>query len=391
LLKRCGAKRAEAVGAFRRRVETISELSFLVLADDFARVTEKMSTFAGGIEKVASDPRRASYRLPAGPQLILQEAVEDKWGVALIVATGSDAHLKQLQARSGSLTKWISARKAAPDEIVAYRSLGLDWIPPELREGRDEVELAARGRLPALVAVKDIRGELHAHTTGSDGAHTIEQMAAKARSLGYDFLGVTDHSQSLKIARGMPIEALRRQLRMIDRLTERGTLGVRLLKSAEVDILADGSLDYPDDLLAELDYTVCSIHSRFALGKREQTERLMRAMDNPYFNILGHTTGRLLLKRPGYEVDLGRLIAHAAAAKVSFEINASPDRLDLSDEAARAVHEAGIKLSINTDAHHTRDFDYLYCGVDVARRAGLQAKDVLNCYPWAKLQKLLKR
>lgn len=388
LVKRCGAVRAEPAGSFRRRVETIAEMTFLVATDSFPATAEKMKTFAGGIDLVALTAQRATYRLLAGPDLVLQRGIEDRWGPGMIVATGAEAHLKKLQDRAGSLGAWV--RKASPDEASAYRALGLDWIPPELREGRNEVDLAARGRLPALVALGDIRGELHAHTTGSDGAHTIEQMAAKARELGYDFLGITDHSQSLRIARGMPVPALRRQLRAIDRLNERG-LGVRLLKSAEVDILADGSLDYPDDLLAELDYTVCSIHSRFALGKQEQTERLMRAMDNPHFKILGHTTGRLLLKRPGYEVDWDRLIAHAAAARVSFEINASPDRLDLSDEAARAVHAAGIKLSINTDAHHTRDFDYLYCGVDVARRAGLEARDVLNCHPWAKLKKLMKR
>jgi DNA polymerase (family 10) len=189
----------------------------------------------------------------------------------------------------------------------------------------------------------------------------------------------------------MSEEALWRQIRWIDKLNEQGKLGVRVLKSAEVDILANGALDYSDELLKELDYTVCSIHSRFALGKKEQTERIMRAMDNRYFNILGHTTGRLLLKRPGYEVDWEWLIRHAAKAKVSFEINASPDRLDLSAEAAREVRAAGIKLSINTDAHHVKDFDYLYCGVDVARRAGLEPKDVLNCHPWAKVARMIKR
>jgi DNA polymerase (family 10) len=391
LVKQGGAKRAEPAGAFRRRVETIGELSFLVLTDDFTRVVKKTEAFAGGTTLLKADARRATFRLPAGPALVLQHASEDKWGASLIVATGSEVHLQQLQTRAGSLTKWIASKKASGNEEAAYRSLGLDWIPPELREGRDEVDLAARGQLPRLITVADIRGELHAHTTGSDGMHTIEQMAAKAKALGYDFIGITDHSQSLRIARGMPEEALWRQIRLIDKLNERGALGIRVLKSAEVDILADGTLDYPDALLKELDYTVCSIHSRFALGKREQTERIMRAMDNRHFNILGHTTGRLLLKRPGYEVDWARLIPHAARARVSFEINASPDRLDLPAEAAREVHAAGIKISINTDAHHVRDFDYLYCGVDVARRAGLTATDVLNCHPWSKAARMMRK
>jgi DNA polymerase (family 10) len=391
LLKNCGASRAEPAGAFRRRVETVGEMSFLVETDSFATTIKKMQAFAGGTTPLKADDRRATFRLPAGPTLVLQRAIGDKWGANLIVATGSEAHLHKLQARSGSLAKWIASPAAGGDEPQAYRSLGLEWIPPELREGRDEVELAARRKLPRLVAVADIKGELHAHSTGSDGTHSIEQMAAKARELEYDFIGITDHSQSLKIARGMSEEALWRQIRRIDQLNERGELGVRVLKSAEVDILANGALDYSAALLKELDYTVCSIHSRFALGKKEQTERIMRAMDNPYFNILGHTTGRLLLKRPGYEVDWERLIRHAVNTGVSFEINASPDRLDLSSEAAREVHRAGIKISINTDAHHVKDFDYLYCGVDVARRAGLETKDVLNCHPWTKVARMMRR
>lgn len=391
LLKQGGAMRAEPAGAFRRRVETIGEMSFLVRTDDFARLIRKLGAFAGGTTLLEANDAKAVFRLPAGPTLVVRQAADEKWGAHLLVATGSEAHLQKLQARFGSLAKWIASRAATGTEQDAYRALGLDWIPPELREGRDEVDLAARGQLPRLVSVADIKGELHAHSTGSDGAHTIEQMAVKALELGYDFIGITDHSQSLRIARGMSEEALWAQIRTIDRLNARGRLGVHVLKSAEVDILADGTLDYPDALLKELDYTVCSIHSRFALGKREQTERLMRAMENPYFNILGHTTGRLLLKRPGYEVDLARLIRHAAGAKVSFEINASPDRLDLSAEAAREVHAAGIKLSINTDAHHVKDFDYLYCGVDVARRAGLEPADVLNCHPWKQVKRLLKR
>ena len=238
--------------------------------------------------------------------------------------------------------------------------------------------------------MKDIRGELHAHSNSSDGSHTIEQMAAAAREKGYEYIGITDHSQSLKIARGVSVQDLWKQVNFIDSLNER-LEGIRVLKSAEVDILADGSLDYPANLLRELDYTVCSIHSRFGLGEAEQTERIMRAMDNRYFNILGHATGRLLLKRPGYEIDLERIIRHARKNGCFFEINSSPDRLDLSAEHARRAALAGVKIAVSTDAHSTREFGLVRYGIDQARRAGLEKGSVLNCLRWEILSGLFKR
>src|SRR5260370_4158001 len=201
---------------------------------------------------------------------------------------------------------------------------------------------------------------------------------------------MTDQSQSLKIARGAPIEEMWKQVRFIAKVNYRLD-GVRVLKSAEVDILADGALDYPDDLLKELDYTVCSVHSRFGLGKDQQTERILRAMDNRYFNILGHATGRLLLKRPGYELDMEKIITHARQSGCFFEINSSPDRLDLSAENARLANEAGVKIAVTTDAHRTREFGTVQYGVDQARRAGLERNSVLNCLPWTSLEPLFRR
>lgn len=252
------------------------------------------------------------------------------------------------------------------------------------------MDRATKGTLPVLVTAADIRGELHAHSTSSDGAHSIERMARVAQQMGYDYIGITDHSQSLKIARGVPVEDLWQQIRFIDRLNERQG-GIRILKSAEVDILADGALDYPDDLLRELDYTVCSIHSRFGYAKKQQTERIMRAMDNRYFNILGHATGRLLLKRPGYEIDIDRVIEHARRNGCFFEMNSSPDRLDLSAENARAAAQAGVMIAVSTDAHSTGEFGLVRYGLDQARRAGLTCDAVLNCLSWEKLGCLFKR
>jgi DNA polymerase (family 10) len=201
---------------------------------------------------------------------------------------------------------------------------------------------------------------------------------------------MSDHSQSLKIAGGLTEEELWKQIREIDKLNVRLD-GIRVLKSSEVDILADGSLDYPDELLKELDYTVCSIHSRFALGKAQQTERILRAMDNRYFTILGHATGRLLLKRPGYEIEIDRVVEHARKNGCFFEINSSPDRLDLSAENARLANQAGVKIAVNTDAHSTRELELIKYGIGQARRAGLTSESILNCQTWANLRRIIKR
>ena len=303
--------------------------------------------------------------------------------------TGSEAHLRRLEAVTGKLTTAF-AKGPFPTETAFYSAFEMCYVEPELREGHDEIARARQGTLPKLITASDIRGDLHAHSTSSDGVHSIEQMAIAAQERGYEYVGISDHSQSLKIAKGVSIEALWAQIEYIDKLNQKLN-GVRVLKSSEVDILADGSLDYPDDLLRELDYTVCSVHSRFGLNRAQQTERIMRAMDNRCFTILGHATGRLLLKRPGYEVDMDRIIAHAKASGCFFEINSSPDRLDLSAEHARSANEAGVKIAVTTDAHSTREFGTVQHGIDQARRAGLEPVSVLNCLPWPSLQPLFRR
>jgi DNA polymerase (family X) len=389
LLEVCKVRAADAVGDYRRRVETIEELSFMVETDDFSSLIARLERYGGRTPLLASTRTSAKFSLSSGVQLSIDRATKENWGLSLIKCTGSKAHLRKLTAVIGG---WESVRSAGPfaSETDFYTKFNLSFIEPELREGHDEIERAKRGTLPDLVTLKDIRGELHAHSTSSDGSNSIEQMAITARDLGYEYIGITDHSQSLKIARGVPVEDLWKQIRFIDELNSR-LAGIRILKSAEVDILADGALDYPDELLQELDYTVCSVHSRFSLGKQEQTERILRAMDNRHFNILGHATGRLLLKRPGYDLDMDRIIRHAKQNGCFFEINSSPDRLDLSAENARLASEAGVKIAISTDAHSTREFDIVRYGIDQARRAGLEPASVLNCLPWPSLQQLFRR
>ena len=374
LVERCGVARAEAAGEYRRRVEVVREMHFLIETVDFGTVIEKLKSYGGGADVLESSDSSALFRLSSG-LLRVTAASADKWGAALIAATGSRIHLEELEKHG--LAALLAGSEHCPTEMRAYGSLGLQFIPPELREGRDEIELAARHALPALVGVHDIRGELHAHSTSSDGVDTIEDMVEAARERGLGYIGISDHSQSLKIARGLSIARLRNQLQFIDRLNER-MKDIRILKSAEVDILEDGSLDYPDDVLKDLDYTVCSIHSRFGLNKHEQTTRILRAMDNPHFTILGHATGRLLLKRPGYEIDIDRVVEHARANGCFFELNSSPDRLDLSADHARLAREAGVRIAITTDAHSTRELGYLRFGVDQARRAGLERQSTLN-------------
>jgi DNA polymerase (family 10) len=390
LREKCGVEHVAVAGEVRRKVEIVSVLTFVLQTSDFDHVVTTFRRYGGGAELLASNSRTATFKLSTGGLVTLENSTREQWGIALIVATGATAHLEKLDNVSPGLLRLARSKKKFPSELSVYRALSLEYVEPELREGRDEVERAQRGELPRLVTLDDIRGELHAHSTSSDGVHSIEQMRQRAKAKAYDYLGITDHSQSLKIAGGLSEGDLLKQIRAIDKLNAQSR-SCRILKSAEVDILTDGTLDYPDAVLKELDYTICSIHSRFGLTKEKQTERVLRAIDNPYFNILGHATGRLLLRRPGYELDFDRIIAHARQAGTFFEINSSPDRLDLSAEHARLVREAGIRIAICTDAHSVGELDYMRYGVDQARRAGFERGSILNCLSWRELSLALKR
>lgn len=389
LLKQCNAVRAIAAGDYRRCVEVISELDFIVEAPDFRATAEAFQRFGGRTPMLEHSSRYATFSLPSGPLLRLEPATKQNWGLALIRHTGSKTHLSRLTRVTGSLPA-LERNTTFSSEEAFYEHFKLQFIPPELRQGLDEVRLAREAKLPTLIAQDDLRGDLHMHTEASDGVATLEQMALAGRSRRYAYVGISDHSPSLKIANGLSVERLKKQIRAIDKLNEKLS-GIRVLKSAEVDILADGALDYPDEILRELDYTVCSIHSRFAMNKEQQTERILRAMDNRYFNILGHATGRLLLKRPGYEINIERIIVHAKQNGCFFELNSSPDRLDVSAENARLIREAEVLIAISTDSHSTGELATMRFGLEQARRAGLDKAAVLNTRSLSEVLKLFKR
>jgi DNA polymerase (family 10) len=391
-----GVSRVARTGSLRRKKDTVGDLNFLVASRNADAAFKAFSGFGGGVAAERKNPSQARFQLSAGINFSLAWTRSKDWGLALIRATGSDSHLEDLRTVASRKSLKLSPRSLTEHNISTsteediYHGLGLEFVEPELREGTGEVWAAAKGSLPKLVRNEDLKGDLHMHTTASDGINTLAEMVAAAQSKGYEYIAITEHSQSLKITNGLSEKRLLNRVREIDQLNSRHT-NFTVLKSAEVDILEDGRLDYSNAVLKELDLTVCSIHSRFGLSKTQQTDRILRAMDNPFFTILGHATGRLLLKREGYELDLEKILRHAKSHGCFVEINSSPDRLDLSDEHAKQAKELGIRIAINTDAHSIRELDFISLGVNQARRAWLEPNDVLNTFTLKRLRGLLSR
>jgi DNA polymerase (family 10) len=329
-------------------------------------------------------------------EVAVHVAGRGRYGLALLRATGSAEHVAGLAAlaaekgmRLDEQGLWRGDRLFhTPEEKDVYRALRLPFFEPELREGRGEVELAQKRSLPKLVAASDLRGILHAHTVASDGVNTLEEMVEATRKRGYAYFGVADHSQSAHYAGGMKLEAIEQQHGEIDALNKRQR-GFRIFKGIEADILADGSLDYPDEVLARFDFVVASVHSRFRLPSAEQTARIVRAVSNPHTTILGHMTGRQLLRRPGYEVDVEEVLKACAEHGVAVEINANPWRLDLDWRWHRRALELGCMMSINPDAHSTAELDLTRWGVAMARKGGVPNERVLNCLDLPAFSKFL--
>ena len=388
-----GVTQVARVGSLRRLQDTVGDLNFLIAGGSQKKVFKEIASFGAVRSTEQLGPRTMRFTLSSGFTISVAWAAADDWGIALLLHTGSTAHLAELTKRAAQRKLRLAEGETALvglDEVAIYKKFGLPFIEPELREGRGEIKAASAKKLPHLIGLDDLRGDLHMHTAASDGVGSLAEMAAAAKARGYEYIAITDHSQSLKITNGLTEKRLLAHIKAIDKLNAR-LKDFRILKSAEVDILEDGSLDYSPSVLKELDLTICSIHSRFSLNSQQQTERLLRAMDNPYFNILGHATGRLLLKREGYGVDMEKIMAHAAACGCFFEINSSPDRLDLSDDHARMAKERGIKIAINTDAHSTSELDFMAAGINQARRGWIEPADVLNALPLDRLEKALRR
>ena len=373
----------QPAGEVRRRSEVVRDLVMVVVADvPPAELFRSISGIAGVSEVAGEDERRATLRFADGGPVQVIVTPPQNLGAVLAQSTGSEAHLEQLTAHAqakgfnlAGAALWKGSQfVATPDEATLYRALELPWIPPELRERGDEV-----GRpVPPLLERGDLKGFLHCHTTYSDGTNSVAQLATACREAGYAWCGITDHSRAAAYAGGMQPDDLRRQWDEIDAYNATDP-GIRVLKGIESDILIDGALDYPDDLLAGFDFIIASVHSRFTLGRDEMTARFLRAIASPYLSILGHPTGRLLLSREPYEVDLDAIFEAAGAAGIAIEINADPHRLDLDWRVLRRAREAGVMISIGADAHNIAGLANVAFGVGIARKGGLGPDDILNC------------
>ena len=383
-----GIKTVTVAGSYRRRRDTVGDLDILVTAKRGTPVMRDFVAYDAVAEVLSQGTTRASVRLRRGMQVDLRLVPDVSYGAALYYFTGSRAHniavRKIAVARGLKINEYGvyrgKRRIAGRSEEELFASVDLPCIPPELRENRGEIEAARKGRLPVLIEPRDIRGDLHAHTTASDGHDSLAAMAKAARKLGHAYLAITDHSRQVRVAHGLDAKALRAQFAEIDKLNAKFK-GFRLLKSAEVDILADGRLDLPDAVLAEMDVVVVALHYRLGLPADKQTTRVLKALDNRHVRILAHPTTRLINERPECAMHLDKIFAAAAKRGVAMEINAHPDRLDLDDIHARAARDAGCKLVISTDSHGTAGLANMRHGVDQARRAWLSREDVLNTLP----------
>jgi len=374
-------------GSLRRRRETVRDIDILITSSDPGKVMDAFASLPQVREVLAKGGTKASVLTSEGMQVDLRVVEPDTYGAALAYFTGSKAHNIRLREMANRMGLKISeygvfrdrdqVRVAGRTEEEIYRILGLPYIPPELREDRGEIEAALEGRLPQLVDLGDIRGDLHCHSRWSDGAHSIREVAEGARKKGYSYMALTDHSQSLGIARGLSPELVEKQLQEIAQVNLE-LKGFTILPGTEVDILKDGSLDLPDEILSRLSVVVASVHSSFKQNREVITARIIKAMRNPYITILGHPTGRLLGEREAYDVDLEKVIKAARDTGTFLEVNAYPQRLDLDDIHCKRAKELGVTMAIGTDSHTISQLEQMPFGVAVARRGWLERKDLLN-------------
>jgi DNA polymerase (family 10) len=406
LLGMAGVQDVTPAGSFRRGRETVGDLDMLVTLK--ARTTPKQCdavidrvlTFPGIASVLVRGENKVSFQLRSGMQVDVRLLPPESFGAALLYFTGSKSHniiLRQRALKMGYTLNEYSLARLSDEKPVAgktekeiYSKLGLDYIPPEMREATGEIEAAEEHKLPTLVSLEDLHGDVHMHTVTTDGRNTIEEMAEAAKERGYQYMAITDHSKNLAMANGLDDKRAAEHVRVI-RSVDKEDRGIRVFAGIEVDILADGELDLSDSVLEDMDVVIASVHSHFAQEPEQMTERLLRAVENPNISILGHPTGRLLLRRDAYKFDLEKVLKAAARRHVAMELNAAPERLDLSDVNLRLAREHGVKVVINTDAHHTTDLAKMKYGILQARRAWLTPGDVLNTLPADRFAKAMKR
>jgi len=390
-------ERAEVAGSLRRGRETIGDVDLLVTSKNSPKALLEISRLPEVTRVLAVGPTRATLLLDT-IQVDIRAVASESFGAALQYFTGSkrhNTHVRAIARRHGLKVNEYGVfrgekRLGGAGEEEVYRLLGMPWIAPELREDAGEIEAASKHALPHLVEPGAMRGDLHAHTTYSDGHSTMAEMVKRAGDLGYEYIALTDHSPSQRVARGLDTTRLSKKTKELEKMrAQRGSARPRLLLGAEVDILADGTLDYPDAILARFDVVVAAVHGNFNQNRRQMTDRILRAIDNPYVNILAHPTARLIGKREPIEFDFDRVVAAARKTGVALEIDGSPWRLDLNDTMARSAAQAGALLTISSDAHSTAQLAYLRFGVLQARRAWLEPSTIVNTWPLEKLEKWL--
>lgn len=391
--------RIEVAGSYRRRKETVGDLDILVTCSEKKVVMDYFTSYEDVNEVMSKGETRSSVRMRSGLQVDLRVVEDENYGAALVYFTGSKEHNIQIRERAldrdlkineyGVFKEDKEEAIAGETEKEVYKSVDLPVILPELRENRGEIEAAEDKNLPDVVGLEDLRGDLHMHTGFSDGESSIKEMAEAARKVGHKYIAITDHSKHVTVANGMDADELAEQIEKIEEI-DAETDGIRILKGIEVDILDDGSLDLPDDILERLDLRICSIHYKFNLSEKQQTERIIKAMEHPLFNILAHPTGRQMPNRGEMELDMDAIMDAALDNGCFMEVNATPKRLDLNDRYCRMAKERGLKVAISTDAHSTGELEYLKYGVYQARRGWLEKEDIINTRNIDELLKLLE-
>ncbi|MGO9275446.1 MAG: DNA polymerase/3'-5' exonuclease PolX [Terriglobia bacterium] len=387
-----GVDEVTPAGSLRRGRETVGDLDLLVIGRDPARTADHMVKFPEIAQVLAKGEDKVSVKLASGMQVDVRLLGRESYGAALMYFTGSKEHNVALRERARKRGWKLSEYGLFEGETILasgteeeiYQKLGLQWVPPELRENWGEIELAEKGELPKLVELDEIRGDLQMHTTASDGRVTAEEMAEAAKKLGYRYILITDHSKAVTIANGLDETRARENIQRI-KAARKKVKDIDIWAGTEVDIMGDGQLDYPDDLLKEFDIVLASVHSRMTQSGEEMTERLLKALENPYVRILGHPTGRQILRRDPFQFDLERVLAAARKHGVIMELNGNPERLDLSDRNVKLAHDRGMSVIISTDAHSPDQLRFMRYGVTTARRGWMEKKHVLNTYPPEKL------